>query len=214
MSGKFVTFEGIDGSGKTTQLHAVARWLAEEGHTVLVTREPGGTPIGEQIRQILLRRRNSRMAPLCELMLMAAARAQHVQEIIAPTVNAGHIVLSDRYSDATWAYQHGGRGIPEEDIRTLCTMAEQERVPDLTFVYDLPCEEALQRVHDRNSSRMEGEVDDTRFDEEKLAFHERVRAFYKVLAERHPDRIVVIDASAEIPAVTAETIEHLSEFLG
>ena len=145
------------------------------------------------------------------LVPLHAARAQHVQEVIRPALHSGHILLCDRYTDATWAYQHGGRGLPVEQIKTLCDMAEQGVQPDFTFVFDMPCELALRRLAIRQAKP--GQEVPSRFDEEALAFHDRVRAQYLLRAKQFAERMIVIDASGEIKEVTKMVMHHLRDHL-
>ena len=193
--GRFITVEGIEGVGKSTNLEFVQRWLVEQGKALVVTREPGGTPLGEQIRGLLLDHRQSAMADDTELLLMFAARAQHLHEIIEPALAEGSWVLCDRFTDATYAYQGGGRGIDMQRIAALETWVQGARRPDLTLLLDVPVEVGLARVHQR------GERD--RFEREQEEFFERVRQTYLARAQQEPQRYRVIDAS-----VTLEQVQH------
>lgn len=193
MKGLFITFEGIEGSGKSTQVTLLADHLAAQGRAVMVTREPGGTRIGDQIRKILLDPANKALDATSELLLYAASRAQHLKEVIHPACDAGKIILCDRFSDATLAYQGYGRGLDREMIRTLDRMVTGEMRPDLTLLLDIDPEAGLVRARGRNfRSGLEGEA---RFENEELAFHTRVRQGYRALAQEEPDRIRVVDAS-------------------
>ncbi len=193
MGGAFITFEGTEGSGKSTQIALLAEFLASRGRKVMLTREPGGTLIGDQIRKILLDPANEALDATSELLLYAASRAQHVTEVIRPALKSGRIVLCDRFSDATLAYQGYGRGLDRELIRTLDRMVTGEMRPDLTLLLDIETTTGLARAHGRNSSSgLEGEA---RFENEDIAFHTRVRQGYRALAEEEPDRIRVVDAS-------------------
>ncbi len=189
--GLFITFEGIEGCGKTTQLGRLATALRDAGRRVLVTREPGGCPIADAIRAILLDRANQAMAPRAELLLYAAARAQHVEEVIAPALAAGQIVLCDRFSDATVAYQGYGRGLPPDLIAEFNAIASGPLVPDLTLLLDFPAEIGLTRARHRNSGS--SGPDEGRFEEESLAFHCRVRDGYLAQATSQ-SRFRIIDA--------------------
>lgn len=190
----FITFEGIEGVGKTTHLKWMAAALSKAGIEVLTTREPGGTPMGEEIRDILLAHRNERVAPLTELLLMFAARAQHVDTIIQPALKRGCWVLCDRFVDASYAYQGGGRGIETTLIEKLEKLVLADFKPDLTLLFDAPVSVGLSRVKGR------GGIQD-RFEQEKLDFFERVRLAYKARADQDPLRHKIIDASESIEAV-------------
>jgi dTMP kinase len=187
----FITLEGIEGSGKSTQLRRLADYLRQRGKTVLTTREPGGCPIADAIRQILLHPANTAMVPRAELLLYAAARAQHVAEVIRPALERGEVVLCDRFLDATMAYQGYGRGLDLPLIEELNRLATGGLLPDLTLLLDMPAEEGLRRARRRNdlSATEEG-----RFEAEALEFHRRVRSGYLELAGRQR-RFRVIEAS-------------------
>ena len=190
MRGLFITFEGIDGCGKSTQRELLAQQLKQRGFEVVVTREPGGTVIGEGIRQLLVSDASIHIAPTTELLLYVAARAQHVAELIKPSIDAGRIVISDRYTDSTVAFQGCGRGLDLEIVQKLNSFATGGLVPDLTIVFDL--DPALARG--RSSSRPVGGLLGA-FDEQHADFHERMRAGYLRMAQREPRRIQVVDAS-------------------
>lgn len=196
--GFFITFEGIEGCGKSTQLARLAELLQGSGHRVRTTREPGGCPIADAVRRILLDSANHAMDCRSELLLYAAARAQHVAEVIRPALAAGEIVLCDRFSDATLAYQGYGRGLALALIEDLNRIATDGLVPDLTLLLDFPVETGLARARSRNSDR--SGPDEGRFEEESLAFHDRVRAGYLTLA-RNQDRFRVIDATGSMGEV-------------
>ena len=196
MRGRFITFEGIDGSGKSTQLTATASALRASGIDVLETREPGGTALGESLRTILLGRT---MSPLTETLLMFAARVEHVDEVIVPALGTGHWVLCDRFTDASYAYQSGGRGIPAEWIANLETWAHPTLQPDLTVVIDLdPKQAAIRRARVRTPDR---------FEAEDVAFFERVREVYAARARAEPNRILLIDGARP----SAEILERIIE---
>ncbi len=199
----FISFEGIEGCGKSTQIGLLAAALQQSGYRVIQTREPGGCPIANQIRSILLDAGNHAMVPTTELLLYAAARAQHLAEIVRPALAAGNVVLCDRFSDATRAYQAFGRGIERATIETLNTLACKDLSPALTLLLDCPVEVGLgrarQRIENSNGPREE------RFELESLAFHQRVREGYLQLAAEEPQRFRVINAN-ETPEVVAETI--------
>jgi dTMP kinase len=199
----FITFEGIEGCGKSTQISLLATHLQQAGYTVVLTREPGGCPIANQIRSVLLDAENSAMVPMAELMLYAAARAQHLAEVIRPALSAGSIVLCDRFSDATRAYQAFGRGIDRQTMETLNSLACDGLSPQLTLLLDCPVEVGLgrarQRIEASNGPREE------RFELESLTFHQRVRDGYLQLAAEEIDRFMVIDAAAS-PEQVAQAI--------
>jgi len=207
MRGLLITFEGPEGSGKTT----IARWLSDslqrQGYRVLLTREPGGTPLGEAIRQLLHSFEHADMTAQAEALLFCAARAQLVERVIRPFLAAGGIVVSDRYADSTLAYQGYGRGLDLEALRHLNRFATGGLEPDLTFLLDLEVEIGLAR------RRAAGE-DWTRLDAQSLAFHRRVREGYQALAAAEPARWVVVDAARPLEAVQAAIREHLARRLG
>ena len=198
MAGKFITFEGGEGVGKSTQLQRVATWLCNRGLEVVMTREPGGTPRAERLRAILLERGDEPMPVSCELLLMFAARATHLANRIEPAVARGAWVLCDRFTDATYAYQGGGRGIPERDIDALVSIVHPGRQPDLTVLLDAPVDIGLGRAGRRN-----GSDGPDRFETERREFFERVRARYLARAEREPRRFRVVDASGDVETVEA-----------
>ncbi len=193
MKGVFITFEGIEGSGKSTQIILLANYLTTHAKAVTLTREPGGTKIGDQVRKILLDPANKALEPKAELLLYAAARAQHLEELVRPELASGKIVLCDRFSDATLAYQGYGRGLDVEMIQALDRMVTAGLRPDMTVLLDIDAAAGLSRARGRNSSR--GLETEARFENEDLAFHERVRQGYLLLARREPDRFRVVDAS-------------------
>lgn len=190
----FVTIEGIEGSGKSTLVRALAERLARRGLDVLATREPGDTPLGRAIRAALLDVTSDPPTPMAELLLYLADRHQHLERVVRPALAAGRIVLCDRFSDSTLAYQGYGRGLDLETVRALDRAARGGVVPDLTIVLDCPPEVGLARAHARTGSR-------DRLEREPLAFHERVRAGFGALAAADPGRHVVIDTTAERGAV-------------
>lgn len=189
---KFVTLEGSEGVGKTTNLELVKQRIEHAGARVVVTREPGGTELGEQIRELLLQLRTEPMVPLAELLLMFAARAQHVETVIKPALANGDWVLSDRFTDASFAYQGGGRGLADSTIETLQEMVQTDLRPDLTFYLDVAPREGFARIQGRSLDRLE---------REQLDFYERVRATYLARAAAEPGRFVVVDAAADVAAV-------------
>tara|TARA_R110001583_G_scaffold7136_2_gene35463 strand:- start:2768 stop:3394 length:627 start_codon:yes stop_codon:yes gene_type:complete len=206
MTGKFISIEGIEGAGKSTQLSFIQRYLTEQGKQLVVTREPGGTELGEQIRTLLLTPTTSGMAVDTELLLMFAARAEHVEHVIKPALERGDWVLSDRFVDATFAYQGGGRGIDLQRIATLSDWALKGLQTDVTFLFDLPVEVGQQRVLSRNQG-----VD--RFEQEKVDFFQRIRESYLQRAQQEPDRIKVIDASKSIVEIEVQLTTLLDNLL-
>ncbi len=205
MKGRFITIEGGEGAGKSSNLDFVRRYLEQRGVELVTTREPGGTPLGEAIRAILLDRRNREMADDTELLLMFAARAQHLAERILPALEAGKWVLCDRFTDATYAYQGGGRGIPGERIAVLEQWVQKGLQPDLTLLLDIPVEQGLARAGARSAP--------DRFESERIAFFERVRAAYLEQARRFPERYRVIDASRPLAQVQRSLAEVLEAWL-
>jgi dTMP kinase len=189
-TGRFITFEGIDGAGKSTHLDAVAQRLRAAGATVVLTREPGGTPLAERLRELLL---HESMDVLTEALLVFGARRDHIARVIAPALAAGHTVLCDRFTDATFAYQGGGRGAPFEVLVRLEHLVQGGLQPDLTIWFDLPAEVAARR-------RAQARAAD-RFEQQDLDFFERVRSGYAARAEAAPQRFARIDASLERAAV-------------
>lgn len=216
----FITFEGIEGCGKTTQIRLLAEKLRQSGRQVLATREPGGCPIADAVRAILLDTGNSAMSPRAELLLYAAARAQHIDEVIRPALQAGTLVLCDRFTDATLAYQGFGRGLDRELINRLNDTATDNVVPNLTLLLDFApeekqslhfsTEEGLRRARTRNDAS-EG-PDEGRFEQESLDFHRRVRAGYLELAAKH-ERFRVIDARGSIEEVGERVTKAVDDFL-
>lgn len=204
-NGKFITIEGIEGTGKSTVLKAIASHLTERGIKHLITREPGGTPIAEAIRGILLSHYDETMCPETELMLYFAGRAQHLTAHVIPALEAGKFVISDRYVDASYAYQGGGRQIPEAKIDALVSALPKSLSADMTLLFDTPVEIGMKRMNAR------GEKD--RMEIEQVDFFERVRETYLKRAEKYPDQFRVIDASADIETVKQKAIEILQEIL-
>ena len=209
MRGKFITFEGIDGSGKSTQLRLIANDLRFRGLNVLTTQEPGGTPLGRKLREIFLET-DENVDPLAELLLFAADRAQHVNLLIKPALTEGKIVISDRYADATYAYQGAGRGFSQTTVKQVIKLATDGLKPHLTLFFDLPVETALLRTNTRDRA---GEQKN-RMDKERGDFYERVRASYLELAAKEAERFRIIDAAHSVEEVHAATLKTLTEFLG
>ena len=208
MSGKFISFEGIDGSGKSTQLRLLASDLRVRGLDVLATLEPGGTPLGRRLRQTFLETEET-VAPMAELLLFAADRAQHVEFLIKPAIETGRIVISDRYADATAAYQGAGRGFDENTIEKVIELATCGLKPDLTIFFDLPISIALLR---KNARHGKGEQKN-RMDSETSEFYTRVREAYLRIAEVEKVRFKIIDASDSINDIHKKVLEMVLEFL-
>jgi dTMP kinase len=201
---RFITFEGGDGSGKTTQLREVERHLYELNRSCVLTREPGGTALGKMLRKVLLEVGDEEIAESTELFLYLADRAQHVKQIIAPALSAGKIVLCDRFSDSTLAYQGYGRGIDLDWLRCLNDTATQGLRPDLSFLFDCPVEVGLARASQRSTQSQAGRPREDRFEREKIEFHERVRQGFLALARAEPKRFRVIDASRPVADVAKQ----------
>jgi len=204
----FITFEGIDGCGKSTQLRMLASELRLRGREVVLTREPGGTPLGTRVRQLVLDS-EEQVDPLAELLLYAADRAQHVRTLVRPALDSGHVVLSDRYADATVAYQGAGRGFPDETISAVVSLATGGLKPDLTLIFDLPVEESQRRAAHRSSR---GHKRD-RLDAEDAAFHTRVRDAYQRIAAAEPERVRVVDASGSVQETQSQVMRLVMPFL-
>jgi dTMP kinase len=187
----FITFEGVEGSGKTTQIQRLKKYLTQKGIPCKVTREPGGCPIGEKVRKILLNPDHREMVPLSELLLYEAARAQHVKEVIGPFLKKGGVILCDRFSDATIAYQGYGRKIDLRWIERLNHFSSRGIKPDVTFLLDCPSDVGLKRALKRNRTLKQEKEE--RFEKEKIQFHQRVRKGYLALAKKEPHRVKVID---------------------
>jgi dTMP kinase len=204
IAGRFLTIEGIEGVGKTTQVARLSKDLTERGIAHVVTREPGGTPLAERIRDLVLNARDEALPPVAELLLMFAARAVHLANHVEPNLLAGRWVICDRFTDATYAYQGAGRGVDPNHIRQLETLVQGTRRPDLTVLLDAPVEQAVQRARQRNA----GAAAD-RFESERTEFFERVRHAYRTRAAAEPNRIAVIDAGQSADRVAAGIIDEL-----
>jgi dTMP kinase len=204
----FITFEGPEGSGKSTQIQRIGTWFREQGRNCVITKEPGGTPISDRIRAILLDSAATGMDAMTELLLYAASRRQHVVEVILPALQRHEAVFCDRYTDATLAYQGYGRRLDLERLQTLNQWATDGVKPDLTLLFDLDEEAGLARAHARNAGM---EVDEGRFELEDLRFHRRVREGYLALAKAEPARFATIDASGSIEEVFTRTVEALRQ---
>jgi dTMP kinase len=202
----FITFEGIDGSGKTTQLGLLSKWLRERGRETVEAVEPGGTAIGQQVRRILLDPANAEIQPRTELLLYFASRAQNVEQVIRPALEAGRVVLCDRFTDSTLVYQGCGRGLDTNLILDLDRIACQGLKPDVTVLIDIDIETSLARAKRRNERAGRAEA---RIDEESEAFHERVRRGYLALAARGEARFIVIDGGASADDVAARIREAI-----
>lgn len=205
MAGRFITVEGVEGGGKSSNLPFIRGLLEAAGAEVILTREPGGTELGEEIRGLLLDHRHDGMTPDAELLLMFAARAEHLARVIRPALAAGQWVLCDRFTDATCAYQGGGREIALERIGTLADWVHGDLNPTLTLLFDIPVEAGLTRAGRRAVA--------DRFEREERAFFERVRATYLELAQRAPERFRIIDASPPLAQVQAQITEVVSQWL-
>lgn len=204
--GRLITVDGSEGAGKTTQLVFIQSYLEVLGYRVILTREPGGTALGEAIRSLLLDHRHEGMAFSSETLLMFAARAEHLERVIRPALVAGHWVLCDRFTDATYAYQGGGRGLELEKIQILEDWVQGDLQPDLTLLLDLPVALGLERAGRRSMAA-------DRFEKETLAFFERVRTVYLQRAKRYPARYRIIDAGRSLEAVRAEIEVMLTVWL-
>lgn len=196
---KFITLEGIDGAGKSTQLNWLAEHLRSQGRNVLVTREPGGTPLGEKLRELLL---HQSMHLETEALLMFAARREHLDKVILPALQAGNWVISDRFTDASFAYQGGGRGLDEGKLRILEKWVQQDLQPDLTLLFDVPVEISRQRLSSNSSL--------DRFEQEKQDFFQRVREAYLKRAAQFPSRIRVIDSRQSVGDIQSELDEIIT----
>lgn len=201
MQGKFITFEGIDGAGKSTHIGFVTDYLASRGKQIVSSREPGGTPLGEKLRDLLL---HEKMHLETEALLMFASRREHIAQVIAPNLAAGKWVLSDRFTDASFAYQSGGRGLPREKMEALEAWVHPELQPDLTLLFDVPLEVARQRLDATRTL--------DKFEREQADFFAKCRAEYLRRAEQFPERFVVVDSTrsiADIQASLAQVLEKL-----
>jgi dTMP kinase len=212
--GVFITLEGLDGSGKTTQIKRLAAWLARRGQEPVLLRQPGGTATGDRIREILLDSRSGAMAPMTEMALMFAARAQAIAEVIKPALDAGKIVVCDRFTDSTEAYQGGGRELGSAVVLDLHRLICGSMQPDLTLLLLPGLDVSLARARRRNN-RMEAETgkDENRFETEQDAFHRRVWHKYRDIAAREPERVVLIEGSLSIDEVHEQIVESVAERL-
>ena len=205
MRGKFITIEGTEGVGKTTNIQFIQSWMEKNQLAFATTREPGGTPLAEQIRELLLAPREEKVCNTAELLLMFAARAQHLNQVIEPMLAEGAWVLCDRFTDATFAYQGAGRHMRNDLISELELLVQGSLRPDLTLILDIPVEIGLQRAGERSTP--------DRFELEQIEFFERVRKRYLQIAEESPERCVIIDASQSLTGVQAQIEKALTRFL-
>jgi len=212
--GTFITFEGLDGCGKSTQLERLATYLREASLPVTVTREPGGTAAGEKIRQLLLDTRTAHLDPMAELALMFASRAQHLSEIILPSLAKGDIVLCDRFTDSSEAYQGGGRKLGSEAVLQLHHVLCGDLQPDLTILMDSDVAASVERARRRNKAKISAdEADENRFERENRAFFTRVRTSYLEIAKREPERVIVVDARGTPDQTHARIMEIVNSKL-
>jgi dTMP kinase len=209
---KFITFEGVEGSGKSTQVRLLGEYLIQNNIPVLMTLEPSGTPIGRKIGDILFNRGHQAMCPETELLLFCAARAQHVREVVWPALKDGKYVLCDRFSDATFAYQAAGRGLDPDFVKTINDYCALQLKPELTLLFDLPVETGLQRAGRRDAQLKDPSAAD-RFEQEKLDFHNRVRQGYLNLSLADPGRFRVIDAARAVDVIAKDVRRHVLEFI-
>jgi dTMP kinase len=209
---KLITFEGIEGSGKSTQIKLVAEYFVEKNVPIIVTQEPSGTDIGRKIGSILFNSEHYYMCAETEMFLFCAARAQHVREKILPALEQNKVVLCDRFSDATYAYQGAGRGLDSEFIRLINDYSALYLKPDLTLLFDLPVEIGLQRATDRNNRLKEPSSID-RFERENIDFHRRIREGYLNILRNDPKRFRLIDANQDVNAIQEEVRRHISDFI-
>ncbi|MFP4416199.1 MAG: dTMP kinase [Chitinivibrionales bacterium] len=206
MSGLFITFEGIDGCGKTTQLKLAQEYLRSKELPLIVTREPGGTPIAEKIREIIISPHHSEMTDACELLLYLAARAQHVGERIVPALKDGKVVLCDRFQEATFAYQGYGRGYDLSVLREMNRFATDDIHPAQTFIFDLPVEDAFERMKKMNKAP-------DRLEQNSAAFYQKIRSGYLELARNESHRVCVLDATQPVEQIAALVEDRIDELL-
>ena len=212
--GFFLTFEGLDGSGKTTQIQRLTTWLKERDLPLTMTRQPGGTPTGDRIRELLLDSKSSGLAPRAELAMMFADRAQTIQQVITPALESGHIVICDRFTDSTEAYQGGGRELGSEIVLALHRLICSDLQPDLTFLLQPALGASLNRARIRNTrSTAQTGSNENRFEREQNSFFHRVHAAYQQIARREPSRVVVIDGELTIQQVHQQVISTLTPWL-
>lgn len=210
MTGLFITFEGPDGAGKTTQIKLLGQELEKQGHRIVMTREPGGTRISDHIRSILLNPEHREMTDQAEVLLYAASRAQHVHELILPALQAGKIVLCDRFIDASLAYQAYGLGMGLDAVRMINQFAASALSPHRTYMLDIPVETSVLRLQER--VRQQGGALD-RIEQKQIEYHQRVREGFHNIAKEHPERIVLIDADRDLNAVARDIIADCNRLL-
>jgi dTMP kinase len=212
--GQFITFEGLDGSGKTTQIRKLANWLEKRGHATIVTRQPGGTPTGDRIREILLDARSAELAPTAEMALMFADRAQAIEQVIQPALDEGKIILCDRFTDSSEAYQGGGRELGSETILAMHRLVCGNLQPDLTILLLPGFEASLTRARRRNTREEKNTgKNEGRFESEHDAFFRRVWEKYRQIAKREPERVVLIEGDLNIDEVHEQIVEIVAERL-
>ncbi len=200
----FITFEGIENCGKSTQSKLLYEWLLDNGYSVILTREPGGTPSAEEIRNFLLKKRNETFPPFSEVCMYIAARGFHVKNLIKPELSKGNIVICDRFSDSTIAYQGYGRGLPIDLIKKMDEQAREGIKPDITFLLDIPVEESLKRSKEKEKDRIESE---------STEFHEKVRKGFLAIAKENPERVKVINGTKSVKEVFNEILATITEKL-
>lgn len=204
--GLFITFEGIDGAGKTTQIKLLQEYLISKKQPVRLSREPGGTPIGDKIRALILDKSNTDMCPMTELLLYYASRAQHIERVIAPALAQGECVICDRFYDSSYAYQQLGRGIDKKALDALTSMVAENYRPDITFLLDISPEVSAQRLHTRGN-----ELD--RLEEENQKFKEKVRQGFLAQAALEPDRVKLLDATSPAADIFAQIKEYINKLI-
>jgi dTMP kinase len=209
---KLITFEGIEGSGKSTQIKLVAEYLSRRNVSLIVTAEPSGTAIGRKIGSILFNREHNNMCAETEMFLFCAARSQHVREIIMPALKQDKVVLCDRFSDATYAYQGAGRGLDDKFIKLINDYSSMLLKPDLTLLFDLPVEIGLQRANRRNDNLKESSSID-RFEKENMDFHRRIREGYLNILKNDTDRFRLIDANRDVETIQKDVRTYISNFI-
>lgn len=212
MANKLITFEGIEGSGKSTQIKLVAQYLIEKKVSLITTQEPSGTGIGRKIGEILFNREHVHICAETEMFLFCAARAQHVREVIMPALEQDKVVLCDRFSDATYAYQGFGRGLNQVFIKLINDYSAMLLKPDMTLLFDLPVETGLQRATERNNRLKEPSATD-RFERENLEFHKRIREGYLTVMKNEPKRFRLINADRDIDAIQNDVRRCISDFI-
>ena len=212
MVNKLITFEGIEGSGKSTQVKLAAKYLTEKKVPVIVTQEPTGTDIGRQIGKILFNRDHSHLCPEAEMLLFCAARAQHVREVIMPALEKGNVVLCDRFSDATYAYQGAGRGLDRNMIGVINDYSALLLKPAMTLLFDLPVETGLHRATARNN-KLKNPAATDRFERENIQFHTRIREGYLDILRKEPDRFRLIDANRDIEVIQQDVRRHIGNLI-